>query len=327
VTAAALSQRKRSYSGYRPVNPRKDMGAIADLIQEAFDQDMDPVGRRLVREMRTFSRGGIVGWLLGRLFLPQAAYPMGYVWEEDGRVIGNASLLRVDGFPFRWVMANVAVNSSYQRRGIGRALIQASIELAKKRKAHEILLQVLSSNQVAQVMYASMGFRPLSTRTTWARSRSEKITTDLDTGCARRRAPGEWKEQLSLAERLHPEGLVWPYPLTSSLFHLSGLSRLFYQEMSQHWVWYEGHRLLGSLTARQSTERAALRLILLVDPELRGKIEGSLIGAALQSLSHRKVQLTLDYSAGLADLELEALGFQPQRTLTWMAKDFIEPKV
>jgi ribosomal protein S18 acetylase RimI-like enzyme len=277
--------------------------------------------------MRTFSSGGIFGWLLGRLFLPQAAYPMGYVWQEEGKVVGNASLLRVDGFRFRWVMANVAVKSAYRRRGIGRALIQASVELAKERKAQEIFLQVLSSNQVAQVIYASMGFRPLSTRTTWVRSRSERINADLDIGSTRRRASGEWQEQLALAKRLHPEGLVWPYPLTPSHFHLSGLSRLFYQEMSQHWVWFEGQRLMGSLTARQSAERSALRLILLVDPELQGKIEGSLISAALQSLSNRKVRLILDYPAGVAEVEFETLGFQPQRTLTWMAKDFIESKV
>jgi len=216
VTAAALSQRKRSYSGYRPVNTRKDMGAIADLIQKAFNQEMDPVGSRLVREMRTFSRMGIFGWLLGRLFLPQAAYPMGYVWEEDGRVVGNASLLRVEGFPNRWVMANVAVESAYRRKGIGRALIQASVELAKKRHAQEILLQVLSSNQVAQVLYASLGFRPLSTRTTWTRDRNERMPINPDPGTVRRRASGEWREQLALAERLHPEGLVWPYPLTAT---------------------------------------------------------------------------------------------------------------
>ena len=327
MTAAALSQRKRSFSGYRPVNPRKDMAAIADLIQEAFNQEMDPVGSRLVREMKTFSRGGIFGWLLGRIFLPRAAYPMGYVWEEDGRVVGNASLLRVEGFPFRWVMANVAVGSAYRGKGIGRALIQASIELAQKRNARELLLQVLSSNQVAQVLYASLGFHPLSTRTTWIRARHERMPVEAEPSAVRPRASGEWKDQLALAERLHPEGVVWPYPLTSSLFHLSGFSSFFYQELNQHWVCYEGERLMGSLTARQSTERSALRLILMVSPEMRGKVEASLIYCALKSRSNRRVRYILDYPAGVAEEDLKALGFQTQRTLTWMSKDLFESKV
>jgi GNAT superfamily N-acetyltransferase len=299
------------------------MGAIADLIQEAFNHEMDPVGSRLVRDMRTFSQGGIFGWLLGRLFLPQAAYPMGYVWEEDGRVVGNASLLRVEGFPNRWVMANVAVKSAYRRKGIARALIHACIELAKRKKAQELFLQVKSANQAAQVMYASLGFRPLSTRTAWTRSRMEKIKEMPVSRSVRPRATGEWKDQLELAERLHPEGILWPYPLTASLFHVSGWSRLFYQELSQHWVLYEGRELLGSITIRQSTERTTLRLILLVAPEHHGKFEKALLSTALNALMNRRVQLLLDYPGGVAEEQLTAFGFKPQRTLTWMSSQLV----
>lgn len=327
MTAAALLRRKRTSSGLRPVNSRRDMGAIADLIQDAFGQEMDPVGSRLVRDMRAFSRAGTLGWLFGKLFLPQAAYPMGFVWEEEGQVVGNASLLRIAGFPQRWVMANIAVDPAYRRKGIGRALVQASLELAWKRKAREVLLQVLSSNQVAQVLYASLGFKPLSTRTTWSRSRSQGIPNAIDTGASRLRAEGEWEDQLALSERFHPEGLVWPYPLAPSLFHVSGLSRFYLQESSQHWVWFEEDRLVGSLTARYSADRASLRFILVVDPEVRGEIEGPLISAGLMANAHRRVQIVIDYPTGYAQQAFQDLGFQDQRTLTWMLKAFGEAKV
>jgi ribosomal protein S18 acetylase RimI-like enzyme len=327
VTAAALLQRKGIESGLRPVNSRRDMGAIADLIQDAFDQEMDPVGSRLVRDMRAFSRAGTLGWLFGKLFLPQAAYPMGFVWEEDGQVVGNASLLRVEGFPHRWVMANIAVDPAYRRKGIGRALVQASLELAQRRKTKEVLLQVLSSNQVAQVLYASLGFKPLSTRTTWSRSRSQRLPSTMDTGASRLRAEGEWEDQLALSERLHPEGLIWPYPLTSSIFHVSGLSRFYLQENSQHWVWFDGDRLLGSLTARYSTDRASLRFLLVVDPEVRGEIESPLMSSGLMAYAHRRVQIMIDYPAGFAQQVFHDLGFQVRRTLTWMQKDFSSSKV
>jgi hypothetical protein len=135
----------------------------------------------------------------------------------------------------------------------------------------------------------------------------------------RKRGSGEWKDQLVLAEHLHPEGVVWPYPLASSLFHLSGFSRLLYQELNHHWVWYEGHQLLGSITARQSSERAALRLILLVDPSRRGEIEAALISTVLKSYSYRKLEFILDYPAGVAEHAMDGLGFKNQRTLTWMS--------
>ncbi len=322
MTAAALFRPKESHTGVRPVNPRSDMGAIADLIREAFDQDMDPVGSQLVRDMKMFSRAGLLGWLFGRLFLPQAAYPMGYVWEEDGQVVGNASLLRVEGFPWRWVMANVAVDPAYQRRGIGRSLIKASLELAQKKKAVEVLLQALSSDQVAQVLYASSGFKPLSTRTTWSRRRSHGMVSTIETGASRLRAEGEWQDQWVLAERLYPEGLIWPYPITPSIFHISGLSRLYLQENSQHWVWYEGTRLLGSLTARYSTWRSAVRFILIVDPEVQGEIERYLLSAGLMAVTQRRIRIVMDYAAGVAVQDLQSLGFEVERTLTWMSKRF-----
>jgi ribosomal protein S18 acetylase RimI-like enzyme len=322
VTAAALSRRRKATRGIRAVNPRKDMGAIADLIQEAFGHEMDPVGNRLVREMRAFGQAGFLGWLFGRLFLPQAAYSMGFVWEEENRVVGNASLLRVEGFPSRWVMANVAVNPAHQGRGIGRSLIQASMDLAQKRNAKELILQVESSNQIAQVLYASLGFRPLCTRTIWRRSRGERNPFNVDTGSVRLRVEGEWKDQLALADRLHPEGLIWPYPLTSSLFYSSGFSKILFINRDQHWVWFEGHRLLGSLTARMSSDPATIRLVLIVDPEVRGEIERPLICVALSGLVKKQVGVVLDYSAGIAHNDLQELGFRPQRTLTWMAKTF-----
>jgi ribosomal protein S18 acetylase RimI-like enzyme len=326
VTAAALFQRKTMHKGLRPVNPRRDMGAIADLIQEAFDQEMDPLGSQLVRDMKAFSRAGFLGWLFGRLFLPQAAYPMGYVWEEDGQVVGNASLLHVEGFPWRWVMANVAVDPAYQRRGIGRTLIQACLELAQKKKAGEVLLQAQSTNQVVQVLYASLGFKPLSTRTTWSRNRSQGLLRDIDTGASRLRAEGEWQDQLALAKRLYPEGLIWPYPLTPTIFHVSGLSRLYLQDNSRHWVWYENHHLSGSLTARLNIERSTVRFVLLVEPEAQGEIEGQLVSAGLMAFAQRRIRIVMDYVAGIAVQDLQSLGFEAERSLTWMSKDLVRSK-
>jgi len=132
--------------------------------------------------MRAYGRAGVVGYWLGRIFLPPAAFPLGYVWEQDGAVVGSASLLRVDGFPERWVLANVAVEAEYRRQGIARELTKASVDLAKQRKAKELFLQVDSSNQGPQILYASMGFHPLVTRSNWVRSAKRSI--DI-VGCSR----------------------------------------------------------------------------------------------------------------------------------------------
>lgn len=320
MTAAVLSRRKDP-KGLRLIDPRRDMWAIADLIESAFPLDFDPAGRRMVREMRAYGRAGVVGYWLGRIFLPPAAFPLGYVWEQNGAVVGSASLLRVDGFPERWVLANVAVKAEYRRQGIARELTKASVDLAKQRKAKELFLQVDSSNQGPQILYASMGFHPLVTRSNWVRSAKRSMVVDGQIGLARERREQEWKSQLSLAERLHPEGLVWPYPLTSTLYRHRWMQQIFSTQMNKHWVWVEDDQLMGSLSARSRVDNRKLRFILVVDPEMRGIIERPLLTKGLSALADTQREILLDYPVGLADQDLETLGFTARRTLTWMSKE------
>jgi len=270
--------------------------------------------------MRRLSRVGWIGWVLNYWLLPPAAHPFGFVWEVDGRIVGNASLLRVEGCPRRWVLSNVAVYPDHRRRGIGRALVQASIDLVQRSRGEVILLQVKRDNRVAQVLYAAYGFRPLSTRTTWVRRKYQALPVTAEYGLARRRKRGEWHEQWELARRVYPEGLIWPFPVAASLFHPHSLTGAFGLHNMRHWVWSEGGKLLASLVARRGIERGSWRLILVVEPQARGRVEVGLLARALDDLTPSN-HVVLDYPAGLAVVELRELGFQPERTLTWMAFD------
>ena len=79
-------------SGLRPVNLRTDLVPLADLIEIAFADTMDSSGRAAVREMRTLSRlGPGLSVLLGMNDLAQGV-GLGFVWIEDGRLVGNTSV-------------------------------------------------------------------------------------------------------------------------------------------------------------------------------------------------------------------------------------------
>jgi ribosomal protein S18 acetylase RimI-like enzyme len=52
----------------------------------------------------------------------------------------------------------LAVAPAYQRRGIGRQLLEAAIEEARRRGAQRLRLRVLATNEEALRLYAAVGF-------------------------------------------------------------------------------------------------------------------------------------------------------------------------
>ncbi len=319
MTAGAIARRSESSPGLRTINPRRDMGQVADLIEITFRGDLDGTGRRMVREMRSLSRLGWIGWALSRLVLPPAARPLGFVWEEDDRIVGNASLLPVSGHPRRWVMANVAVHPEYRRRGIAREMVSASDEVALKAGAQAIYLQVERHNKAALTLYRSMGYMPVATRTTWRRARGLPHERSPKGAAVRQRRASEWTEQFALAEQVSPEGLVWPHPLEPDYFRPTGIGQLFGRITKLHLVRREAGRLAGSLSVHGTIVQ---RFVLLVDPGLQGQIEEELLTRALDQVRAGQRSILMDYPTGVAVETLRGLGFREERALTWMRHSY-----
>jgi [ribosomal protein S18]-alanine N-acetyltransferase len=83
---------------------------------------------------------------------------------DDGsdRVVGYAGLA-VNPPDEAWVQ-NIAVRRSAQRRGIGRALLEALLAEAHLRGVRRTLLEVAVDNVAAQKLYANYGFEPVGVR-------------------------------------------------------------------------------------------------------------------------------------------------------------------
>ena len=302
-------------AGLRAADPRHDLPGIAALIEQVFGPRLDWTARRMLRDMRRLGRFGWWGWAFGALVYPRAHFGLGYVWDEGGRVVGNTTLFDVEGHPERWVLANVAVDAAWRRRGIGRALVLASIERARARRARSLLLQVEPENLGARALYRALGFRTLITRTAWERP-ADAAPPPAHAG-ARPRRREEWREHWQLAARLHPEGLVWPAPPTPALFRPPGSLGLGLAGPLD-WVWPAEGPLQAGLSARPAGDRGALRLVLACPPAGDGQAEAALLARALRELAPAERTLRMDYPAGLAIEALRPLGFAPGRTLTWM---------
>ncbi len=320
MTAAALARSRKLHTGLRPVQPRRDIGQIGELIESAFAGQLDATGLRMVRDMRSLGRAGWLGWLLARLLLPPFANPLGYVWEEDGRLVGNASLLRVDNYPERWVLANVAVHAEYRRRGIARKLVRATLDLAPKVGAKKVVLQVRSTQVGARRLYEQQGFHTFGTRRSWARPPDLARPGVPEGYPIRKRETDDWHAQWALARRVHPEGLIWPYPLTAGIFRPRRKRPSLGARPKPHWVWIEDGQLKASLSARYLRQRGYWRLVLIVAPEVRGQVEGPMLATCLADLP-RLQGAVLDYVDGIAIDPIRDLGFLSKDSFTWMGID------
>lgn len=308
---AAVALVSRQANGMRAVDPRRDLVGLATLIEVAFAESLDSQGREMTREMRRFGRLGWFGWLVGHLFLPPAAFPQGFVWTDDGKIVGNASLLPVERTPQRWVLANVAVAPAQRRRGMARTLIGASLQLAADKRADEVVLQVKATNAGARALYEQFGFVDRGTRTLWRKIQAAGATGENP---ARRRRSAEWTEHWALAQRVRPHGLVWPHPLRAGLFRPGTWVSA---DPWAHWVWPNEGPMAAAASGRVDSS-GVLRLFILTTLEARGRAEAPLVEAAMrESLRSRPIEVETDDDPGAAGLV--RLGFSPERWLTWMS--------
>ncbi len=167
IAAHSLSRHVSVRSHIRPARPRRDLAAIADLIAIGFADTLDASGHLMLRDMQATARWGPVTWTLAR-WMGVIPPLRGYVWEEDGHIVGNVSLTPA-GYGRGWVVANVVVLPKYRRRGIARALMETALEEVAQRGTFAVL-QVLEENEPARKLYRDLGFAEARTFTRWRRA-------------------------------------------------------------------------------------------------------------------------------------------------------------
>ncbi len=148
-----------THSHIRKVNVRQDLLAVADLIEVCFSSTLDEDGRDYLRHLRWAARDfNYLSWLQGAA--ERIAAPLyGFVWEENGRIVGNLSLIPfVRRGHFVYLIANVAVHPDYRRNGIAHQLTQTALDYVRRRGVSSVWLQVRDDNPVAYHLYLSLGF-------------------------------------------------------------------------------------------------------------------------------------------------------------------------
>ena len=83
------------------------------------------------------------------------------VAEQDGRPVGYTALGRPTPLECNRHVLHVqglTVDPGCQRQGVGRQLLEAAADEARRRGARKLGLRVLGGNTTAQALYASAGF-------------------------------------------------------------------------------------------------------------------------------------------------------------------------
>ncbi|MEP7291427.1 MAG: GNAT family N-acetyltransferase [Chloroflexota bacterium] len=329
MVSLSLQERPIS-SGLRPVNLRTDLVPLADLIEVAFADTMDSSGRAAVREMRTLSRlGPGLSVLLGMNDLAQGV-GLGYVWIEDGRLVGNTSVYPANvPTGATWIIANVAVDPAYRGRGIARQLVQASLEMIRRRSRNQpasAVLQVEADNEVARHIYERLGFAAERTWTQWRRSSTVRTPQPFNAPSIyiTRRRPNEWRAEYALAQQMRAQGgMGWLRPLHPSLFRrplLKWLSDLIsFRTFERLVIRGEADDLRAVMWVESAFAASSVQLTLMVKPEYQGIYDEALVNLMARRYSLRSA-LTVEHPTEevTTDAVLQKYQFMPLRTLIHM---------
>jgi len=325
--------RKNEENGIRPLKPSRDLQGVANLIEEAFAIELDQPGRVALREMRLMGRWGfLLGWFD---YLSPEANPHlnGFVWVENGRIVGNVTLSRHTTGSRHWFISNVAVARSHRRRGIARALMTTAINFVKEMRGQSISLQVRRGNEPAIGLYESLGFKYISAMSYLYLPRvKETPRILLPEGISLREHHLNLPDAAAaytLARSSVPMSVQLERPLRQSQFKLGaevyfnnfwrdliGLAKIKHLVVEQ-----EPGKFIATLGILSASWRGEHKLSLLVHPDWWGKLEKPLISAALAYLKlfpARPIafQHADEHQPGIQAFEF--FGFTVQRTHVWL---------
>jgi len=235
ISLKPLAPTAAADDGLRPVNLRTDLRPLADLIELVFADSMDSAGRSAIREMRYLSHLGYGLKLLARLNDLALGISLGFVYVLDGKLVGNVSLYPAQ-YPKEmgetWILANVAVHPDYRRRGIAGSLVEACLDMVRRRACARVILQVNFDNVPAQRLYERHGFIYERAWRIWRRSGFVGSVAAAAPGLPVAQSNGnEWAAELALAQLARPNrrgGIGWLKPVHRAAFYRPWWRRLLY---------------------------------------------------------------------------------------------------
>ncbi|MCP5097026.1 MAG: GNAT family N-acetyltransferase [Chloroflexi bacterium] len=324
VSASTNAQSKQ---GLRPININKDIPQVIDLLKICFGNSMGYDGQQIYMGSPGATQSPALLW---RLSPAATKLALGYVWEENGRIVGNVTALTTK-IPGRYLVVNVATHPDYRRHGIAFKMMAAIKGLVQQRNGNQILLQVVKENEAAVNLYNRLQYTSLGSITTWfaAAGQLRRIEPTFDGSqdpYIRELRRSEWRQAYELdVLALHPN-LNWPEPLPQDAYQKGWLRRItnfVNGRQAETWVVTHQNKLIGLGTILTEWGRIHATTIR-IHPEWHGQLERPLLSKLtrrIQYMPRRNIRIDYpDHNNTMNNLLREA-NFQPKRTLTHMLLD------
>lgn len=334
VLASQLKNEARF--GLRPMDPVKDLGAVADLIEEAFADDLDQSGQNALRELRWLSRLKPILWWMVYANPDHTDFLSGFVWEEDKKVVGNITINRNNAGSRRWLISNLAVSAKYRQRGIARSLMYAAFELVEEFSGSVVSLQVRADNEPALRLYRDLNFREISGITHLSAAQVPVVSEPIPLPRAvllrdRNYNLSDSRAAYDLASVATPLTVQKEWPIRQGHYRLNSneqvsntFSWLWGSGSTAHWVVEDGHRIVAMVNIVPGAWHKPHQIDLTVHPDWRGVLELPLVARSLTYLRKWRGQGLVVRHPSYHPEAVDAykyFGLKETQTLIWMKRD------
>lgn len=316
-----------SHPNLRQMDPTRDLADIAHVIEVAFANELSPGGHAIMRDLRMLNTFGPLVWLFSHAMPSLRDMFGGYVWVQDGKLVGNITLTRLDELGRQWVISNVAVLPDYRRRSIAYKMMQAAIYHVQLQGGKRIQLQVRHDNDGAKALYQRLGFHYLETVTEMLCDHVYEVNLPSSTYAQICKPdPQRWYDAYEVARAAIPDAIQKIRPLRAENFRIQPRSfferawaRFFGSGRERWWVEGQERQIMALMTIEQQMNRQNERIEIIIHPLAVGHVEATLVNQLTRRLhGHWGTRLAIAYELTRARSLLRQAGFRELRTLDQM---------
>lgn len=200
----------------RPFELPADLDLMIAIIKDGFQYPENPEWsiqedelQGMVDQLNGIKRIWPLMYFLAFIFPFFRDLFRGFIYEEDGKVGGLINFMRQIREP-EWMIGNVTVLPEFRRRGIGRKLVDATIQEIRNRNGRVSILDVVDSNVPAHALYKEMGFEDYAGSSQYDYIKDEMVSpVPLSGGYTLSPVKGNaWKILYDFTKRVTPENIT-----------------------------------------------------------------------------------------------------------------------